>query len=88
LCAGGQCSWFEFAAAIVKSAKQANLIARVPTMVPSATADYPTRARRPAWSVLDTTKIRTAFGLNLPRWEQGLDAVIGELAEAARQDSP
>jgi dTDP-4-dehydrorhamnose reductase len=57
-------------------------------VVPIATADYPTRARRPAWSVLDTTKIRAAFGLNLPRWEQGLDAVIGELAEARRRDSP
>jgi dTDP-4-dehydrorhamnose reductase len=37
--------------------------------------------------VLDTTKIRTTFGLNLPRWERGLDAVIGELAERGRQDS-
>ena len=87
LCAGGQCSWFEFAQAIIESAKRAGLVDRVPAVVPIATADYPTRARRPAWSVLDTTKIRTAFGLNLPRWEQGLDAVIGELAEADRRDS-
>jgi dTDP-4-dehydrorhamnose reductase len=88
LCAGGHCSWFEFAQAIVARAKQAGLIGRAPAVVPIATADYPTRARRPAWSVLDTTKIRAAFGLNLPRWEQGLDAVIGELAEARRRDSP
>jgi dTDP-4-dehydrorhamnose reductase len=87
LCAGGQCSWFEFAEAIVTRAKQADLIGRVPAIAPIATADYPTRARRPAWSVLDTTKIRTVFSLNLPRWEQGLDAVIGELASAGRQDS-
>jgi len=87
LCAGGECSWFEFAQAIVASAKRAGLVDRVPAVVPIATADYPTRARRPAWSVLDTTKIRAAFGLNLPRWEQGLDAVIGELAETGRQDS-
>jgi dTDP-4-dehydrorhamnose reductase len=87
LCAGSHCSWFEFARAIVTSAKQAGLIGRIPTVVPIATADYPTRARRPAWSVLDTTKIRTTFGLNLPRWEQGLDAVIAELAEGGRQDS-
>ena len=87
LCANGHCSWFEFAREIVTRAKQAGLIGRAPAVVPIATADYPTRARRPAWSVLDTTKIRAAFGLNLPRWEQGLDAVIGELAEAGRQDS-
>ena len=87
LCAGGHCSWFEFARAIVTGGKRAGLIERVPAMVPIATADYPTRARRPAWSVLDTAKFRTAFSLNLPRWEQGLDAVIGELAEARGQDS-
>ena len=87
LCAGGQCSWFEFAQAIVASAKRAGLVDRVPAVVPIATADYPTRARRPAWSVLDTTKFRTAFSLKLPDWEQGLDAVIGELAAAGRRDS-
>ena len=72
---------------MIASAKRAGLISRVPAMVPIATADYPTRARRPAWSVLDTTKFRATFGLKLPRWEQGLDAVIGELASAERQDS-
>ena len=87
LCGGGQCSWFEFAEAIVASAIRAGLISRIPAMVPIASADYPTRARRPAWSVLDTAKFRAAFSLNLPPWEHGLDAVIGELAEAAREDS-
>lgn len=87
LCAAGQCSWFEFAQAIFASANRAGLIGRIPAVLPIATADYPTRARRPAWSVLDTTKIRTRFGLNLPRWEQGLEDVVGELAAAARQAS-
>jgi dTDP-4-dehydrorhamnose reductase len=87
LCAGGQCSWFEFARAIVASANRAGLIDHVPAVVPIATADYPTRACRPAWSVLDTTKFRAAFSLNLPPWGHGLDAVIGELARAGRQDS-
>ncbi len=87
LCAGGHCSWFEFAQSIVARAHQAGLIGRIPVVVPITTAGYPTRARRPAWSVLDTTKIRTAFGLHLAGWERGLDAVIGELAEAGRQDS-
>jgi dTDP-4-dehydrorhamnose reductase len=87
LCGGGQCSWFEFAEAIVASAIRAGLISRIPAMVPIASADYPTRARRPAWSVLDTAKFRAAFSLNLPPWEHGLDAVIGELAGEAREDS-
>jgi dTDP-4-dehydrorhamnose reductase len=44
------------------------------------TADYPTRATRPAFSVLDTTRLRDAFGIALPDWQTGLDDVIDELA--------
>ena len=80
LCAAGECTWFDFANTIFAHAIGAGLIERSPEVVPITTADYPTRAQRPAYSVLDTTKFRTAFGLHLPSWEQGLDAVIGELA--------
>ena len=79
LCAAGECSWFDFAGALLDRAAAAGLIARRPRVIPIATADYPTRARRPAYSVLDTAKIRKAFRLELPEWQQGLDAVIGEL---------
>lgn len=80
LCAAGQCTWFDFAGAIFARAHAAGLIERVPRLVPIATADYPTPARRPAYSVLDCSRIRDAFGLRLPTWQAGLDAVIGELA--------
>ena len=80
LCAAGQCTWFDFAGAIFARAHAARLIERVPRLVPIATADYPTPARRPAYSVLDCSRIRDAFGLCLPTWQAGLDAVIGELA--------
>lgn len=80
LCAAGQCTWFDFAGAIFARAQAAGLIERVPRLVPIATAGYPTPARRPAYSVLDCSRIRDAFGLRLPTWQAGLDAVIGELA--------
>ncbi|MBS0571365.1 MAG: dTDP-4-dehydrorhamnose reductase [Proteobacteria bacterium] len=80
LCAAGQCTWFDFAGTIFARARAANLIERVPKLVPVTTAEYPTPARRPAYSVLDCSKIRDAFGLHLPTWQQGLDAVIGELS--------
>jgi dTDP-4-dehydrorhamnose reductase len=83
LCAGGECTWFDFARAIFARAQAAGLIERIPALVPITTAEYPTRARRPAYSVLDTTKFHAAFGLHLPPWQDGLDAVIGELAGAA-----
>jgi dTDP-4-dehydrorhamnose reductase len=82
LSAGGECSWYEFAVALFERAAAAGIIARMPRVAPIATAQYPTRAVRPAYSVLDTTRLRTAFGLHLPSWQSGLDAVIGELATA------
>jgi dTDP-4-dehydrorhamnose reductase len=80
LCAAGECTWYEFATAIFAAAHAAGLIERQVQVVPITTADYPTRARRPVYSVLDTMKIRDTFGLNLPDWKQGLDAMIAELA--------
>lgn len=80
LCASGACTWYEFAGEIFRRAHAAGLIDRAPQVVPISTAEYPTKARRPAYSVLDTTKFRAAFDLALPAWEDGLDAVLGELA--------
>ncbi len=77
---GGDCSWFAFAEAIVTGAAGRGLIARAPRVLPIATADYPTRARRPAYSVLDTSKAANAFGLQLPDWRAGLESVFDQLA--------
>jgi len=82
LCAAGQCTWFEFAREIFPRAAAVGLIARVPEILPITTAEYPTRARRPAYSVLDTRKLRETFGLHLAPWQEGLDAVIGAMAAA------
>jgi len=77
---GGHCSWFDFAGAIIGAAADRGLIARRPPVVPIATADYPTRARRPAFSVLDTSKAAKAFGLQFPDWRVGLESVLDALA--------
>lgn len=80
LVASGQCSWFDFAAAIFERAVQRGLIARAPRLTAIATADYPTRAQRPAYSVLDCAKLKSAFGLELADWRVGLDEVLSEIA--------
>ena len=80
LVSAGRCSWFEFAEAIVDGAADRGLIERRPRVVPIATAEYPTRARRPAYSVLDTSKVTAAFGLQLPDWRAGLESVFDQLA--------
>lgn len=78
LTAAGQCNWFDFATAIFAEAQAAGVVERVPRVVPIATADYPTRARRPAYSVLDCTRLERTFGLHLPAWREGLRDVIAE----------
>lgn len=80
LVAGGHCSWYDFASAIVEGAQQRGLIARAPRVTPIATADFPTRARRPAWSVLDGARLQSAFGLQLADWRAGLEEILDEVA--------
>ncbi|HEX3896395.1 MAG TPA: dTDP-4-dehydrorhamnose reductase [Rudaea sp.] len=81
LCANGECTWYDFARTIFADAQAAGLMERAPSVVPIATADYPTRATRPRYSVLDTAKIRDTFGVDLADWKEGLRKVIGELAK-------
>jgi dTDP-4-dehydrorhamnose reductase len=76
----GQTSWHGFAEAIFARAVVAGLIAKAPRVEAIATTAYPTPARRPAYSVLETSRLRDIHGLALPDWRTGLDSVIGELA--------
>lgn len=82
LVASGQTTWCGFARAIFEHAAAAGLVARTPQVDAIATAAFPTKARRPAWSVLDTTRLRNTFGLHLPDWQEGLAQAVGELGEA------
>ena len=72
LVADGETSWHGFAEAFVDEAHALGLIARKPRVVAIPTADYPTPARRPAYSVLDTTRLQRDFGVAPPDWRDGL----------------
>ncbi|MDP2186433.1 MAG: sugar nucleotide-binding protein, partial [Xanthomonadales bacterium] len=78
--AAGQCSWSTFAEAIFVDALAAGLIARAPVVTGIASSEYPTKATRPAYSVLDTACLRSDFSLTVPDWRCGLQQVIAELA--------
>lgn len=82
LVSSGHTTWCGFARAIMARAVDAGLLPRAPEVAAVGSDHYPTPARRPAWSVLDTHKLRATFGLDLPSWQDGLDAVIGELTAA------
>jgi len=74
LTATGQTTWCEFAAAIFDHAANHGL--RVPRLEPITTAEYPTPARRPANSVLDCSKAKRTFGVELPHWKDGLARMV------------
>ncbi len=80
--AAGETSWHGFASAIMREAVAAGLLARAPSVLRIGTADYPTPARRPAYSVLDTARLQRDFDLRPPGWETGLRATLRELASA------
>ncbi|MBR2476148.1 MAG: dTDP-4-dehydrorhamnose reductase [Bacteroidaceae bacterium] len=66
----GECSWHEFACEIFK-------IADIDCMVNAITTDqYPTKAQRPAYSVLDKSKIKKVYGLEIPEWRESLKDCI------------
>ena len=80
LTAGGETSWHGFAEAIIDEAHALGLIERKPRVVAIPTSDYPTPAQRPAYSVLDTTRLRRDFSIVPPEWREGLQRTLDELA--------
>jgi dTDP-4-dehydrorhamnose reductase len=73
----GPTTWFGFAEAIFA------LSGHRPRLVPIASSDYPTTARRPLNSVLNCDRIARAFGIRQPPWEAALRDVLTELNQMA-----
>jgi dTDP-4-dehydrorhamnose reductase len=79
----GETTWAGFAAAIVEEGAQRLGVPRVP-VIPIATREYPTPARRPANSCLDCSKLQRVFDLRLPPWQQGVEQCVAELGRGAQ----
>ena len=69
----GEISWFDFAQAIkLKTGSDCDVKA-------ITTTEFPTPAKRPAFSLLDTSKIRNTYSLDIPQWEDSLDICLKRL---------
>ena len=81
LVAGGETSWYDYAKFVVEYARRVDLPLRVApdAILPIATTDYPTPAKRPLNSRLDTQKLQSAFGLLLPDWKDGVQRMLAEI---------
>lgn len=90
LTAAGQASWHGFAEAILSLVPTRDEYA-CRSIVAVSSAEFPTPARRPAYSVLDNGRVDAAFGIRLPPWEAQLAMFFGEttepIAPTARQGS-
>jgi dTDP-4-dehydrorhamnose reductase len=68
----GQCSWFEFAQTVYKYAIELKLCSNKVEIIPVQTSEYKTKARRPAFSVLDTSYLEKLLGRSVITWQLGL----------------
>jgi len=82
LTASGQTSWHGFAEAIFAEALSSGVLAKMPAVEAIPSSEYPTPAKRPAWSVLDNRRLQQEFGIVLPSWQDGLKRVVAEVASA------
>lgn len=75
------CSWAEFAVEIFHEAERAGLIDRVPKVLPVTSGSLPRAAARPAWSVLDCSRIESTFGIRPKPWRDELRHVIKQMSD-------
>ena len=73
----GPCSWADFAREIFREAGKQVSVHDIPA------SDYPTPAKRPAYSVLDCSKIEAEFGIITKDWKPGLADVVSDLGKAS-----
>ena len=79
--AAGQTHWHGYAQFVIEWARAHGHPVKVAPnrVLPTLTQDYPTPARRPLNSRLDTTKLRSTFGITLPHWQQGVQRLLAEV---------
>jgi dTDP-4-dehydrorhamnose reductase len=68
----GSASWYDFAREIASAGKKLGMLSDAPEIHPVTTVEYPRPAKRPAYSVLDSTKLAEALGVSPSPWQQAL----------------
>lgn len=75
----GVASWYDFAKAIFEEAELIGFSLKIKEVVPITTPEYPTPAKRPAYSVLSNQKIRASLGNYPPHWRDSLKQMLSQL---------
>jgi dTDP-4-dehydrorhamnose reductase len=74
----GETTWYGFAREFLRLAAEARPDAKLARLVPIPSSEYPTPARRPANSRLDSSRLQQVFGYTMPPWQQSVAAVVEE----------
>ena len=83
----GAASWYDFAVAIAELGQQLGVLTRAAHVNPIGTADYPTPAQRPAYSLLDCRETRQVLGLEPQHWRAALSEVLRRIASSPARAS-
>ncbi len=83
LVAGGETSWHGYASFVIELARRAEIQIKVApeAIKPVPTSAFPTPAKRPHNSRMDTTKLQQTFDLHLPDWQQGVVRMLSEVLQ-------
>ncbi len=82
----GVASWYDFAIAIFDRARELGFPLKLKTVIPITTAEYPTPAVRPSYSVLSNQKLTQVLDYHLPHWQQDLALMLQELKDLTDLD--
>lgn len=75
----GNISWYDFACEIYKQGKELNLIKSNCNILPCDSSEFPQKAKRPSFSLLNKEKIKQNFDLSIPEWKESLSCYLKEL---------
>jgi dTDP-4-dehydrorhamnose reductase len=76
----GNITWFDFAREIYGQGRRLGLIKTDCAVTPCTSAEFPAKVTRPAYSVLDKTKIKAALGIDIPSWDESLEKFLKSCA--------
>jgi dTDP-4-dehydrorhamnose reductase len=81
LVAAGETNWFDYARHVIAQARQLQPAIQIKAteILPVPTSAFPTPARRPHNSRMNTSKVQRTFGLTLPHWQVGVNRMLEEI---------
>ncbi|QUY18755.1 dTDP-4-dehydrorhamnose reductase [Treponema vincentii] len=75
----GNITWYDFACEIYRQGKEMGLLKRTCSVVPCTSSEFPQKAHRPSFSLLNKQKIKEVFSLSVPNWNESLSLYLKEL---------